>query len=59
MTKADILKMKTGREIIKAMFAYPDLVDKEVSEYQKSVSQKEYIKEHGSLDVIFDPFKKK
>ena len=59
MTKAAILKMQTGREIIDAMIKHPHLVDEEVAEHQKQVSQREYIAKYGSLEVIFDPFKKK
>ena len=59
MTKEDILALTTGREIIKAMFAHPELVDKEVSDYQIAVSKKEYIEEYGSLDIRVDPLLRK
>ena len=59
MTKQDILNMKNGREIIKAMLENTHLVDSEVAEHQKAVSQREYIEKYGSLDVHFDPLRKK
>ena len=58
MKKQDILNMKTGKEIIQAILKHPELVDDEVSEYQKEVSKREHIIKYGDLETHVDLFKK-
>ena len=59
MTKQDIFRLKDSHEIISAMLKNPNLIDDEISEYQKNVSKREHIEEHGDTETHIDFLKKK
>ena len=59
MTKQDILKLKTCKEVMKALAEHRELWDKETDDYRVKLAKKELRERFGSEDVLYTPPKKK
>ena len=59
MTKQDILKLDSRREIVLALYENMNLLDQEVSDHLASVARKEDLEKYGSPDVLVTPLKRK
>ena len=57
MTKKDVLKKTTTREIMKALAKEPGLWDEEVSNHLKSIKKRENERRFGEADIIYRPEK--
>ena len=59
MTKQDVLKLSTSKEIMKALAEHRELWDEDLSNHLRNIKRKENEDKFGEADVIYTPPRKR